>query len=140
MTTIAYASAHIDGVLDCRSLKVGILETPQPTPVVFFQVIAGAQRHPVWAIERTAAFVYCYCQVAKKYKQAEIEVNTIGNLVSGEKTCCVIASKILWHTSTRIRIDAENQISAMTSNSHGHLWSEERWPSRETLSIPISQP
>jgi len=41
-------------------MKIGILKTPpQSTPVVAFQVLAGLQRHPVWAIDRLAAVVYC---------------------------------------------------------------------------------
>jgi hypothetical protein len=139
MTTIAYASAHIDGVLDCRSLKVGILETPQPTPVAFFQVIAGVQRHPVWAIDRMAAFVYCYCHAADDHDQAAIEINLTGNLVSGDRTACVVVSNIFWHTSKRIRSLAETMIASMISNGNGHSWAN-HWPSHEAMQMPVNEP
>jgi len=143
MNTTAYASAHIDGALDCGSLKVGILETPEKIPVVFFQVIAGVQRHPVWAIERLATQVYCYSQAAQSNGQSCIEINLTANLVSGNRMTCPIAAKIIWHTSSRIRAQAESMVAEMAGNGkdHGHgrdrSWAS-RWPSRETLKIPVT--
>jgi hypothetical protein len=139
MNTFTYASAHIDGVLDCRSLKVGILETPQPTPVAFFQVIAGVQRHPVWAIDCMAAFVYCYCHAADDHDQGVIELNLTGNLISGEQTACVVVSNILWHTSKHIRSQAETMAASMINKGKGRSWAD-HWPSHEAMQMPVSGP
>jgi hypothetical protein len=141
MNTTAYASAHIDGELDCASLKVGILESPDKTPVVFFHVIAGVQRHPVWAIDHLAVQIYSYCQAAQHNGLHSIEINLTANLVSGNRMTCPIAAKIIWHTSGRIRGQAEAILSAMNVNAHGNgrsrgqTWSA-NWPSRETMKIP----
>jgi len=138
--TIAYASARIDGVLDCKTMKIGILKTPpQSTPVVAFQVLAGLQRHPVWAIDRLAAVVYCYCQAVRKHAESSdgsqlIELNLSANLVSGSESVCIIASSIHWHTSKEIRDQAEMMIATMTcSNSH---WTD-RWPFKDAMQMPI---
>jgi len=138
--SIAYASARIDGVLDCKTMKIGILKTPpQSTPVVAFQVLAGLQRHPVWAIDRLAAVVYCYCQAVRKHAESShgsqlIELNLSANLVSGTEAVCIIASSIHWHTSKEIRDQAEAMIAAMTcSNSR---WTD-RWPFKDAMQMPI---
>ena len=138
--TIAYASARIDGVLDCKTMKIGILKTPpQSTPVVAFQVLAGLQRHPVWAIDRLAAVVYCYYQAVRKHAESSdgsqlIELNLSANLVSGSESVCIIASSIHWHTSKEIRDQAEMMIATMTcSNSH---WTD-RWPFKDAMQMPI---
>ena len=138
--SIAYASARIDGVLDCKTMKIGILKTPpQSTPVVAFQVLAGLQRHPVWAIDRLAAVVYCYCQAVRKHAESShgsqlIELNLSANLVSGSEAVCIIASSIHWHTSKEIRDQAEAMIAAMTcSNSR---WTD-RWPFKDAMQMPI---
>ena len=132
-----YAAAHIDGTLDCQTMKVGILQAPlQPTPVAFFRVVAGLQRHPVWAIDRLAVVVYCYYQSALNYNQPAIEINLTGNLVSGTEAVCVIASKITWHTSREIRHWAEAKVSAMCEGSQ---WVN-RWPFTEPMQMPVSRP
>ena len=138
--SIAYASARIDGVLDCKTMKIGILKTPpQSTPVVAFQVLAGLQRHPVWALDRLAAVVYCYCLAVRKHAESSgssqlIELNLSANLVSGSEAVCIIASSIHWHTSKEIRDQAEGMIAAMTcSNSR---WTD-RWPFKDAMQMPI---
>ena len=138
--TIAYASARIDGVLDCKTMKIGILKTPpQSTPVVAFQVLAGLQRHPVWAIDRLAAVVYCYCQAVRKHAESSngsqlIELNLSANLVSGSEAVCIIASSIHWHTSKEIRDQAEAMIAAMTCSTS--RWTD-RWPFKDAMQMPI---
>ncbi len=128
----AYASARIDGVLDFDAVRFGILDTPgQPTPVVNFFVVAGPQRHPVWALDRLAAVVYCYCKAVGEPdgKNGHIELNLTGNLVSGMDTSCVVASSINWHTSAEIRRRAEGLIEDMSG-----------WPFQESLQIPVKKP
>ncbi len=111
--------------------------------MVFFQVIAGVQRHPAWAIERLATQVFCYSKVAQNNGQASIEINLTANLVSGSRMTCPIAAKIIWHTSSKIRAQAEFMIAAMAGNgkysshSHGRSWTDQ-WPSRETMKIPVT--
>jgi len=139
MITNVYASVHIDGVLDRGSLKVGVLdERPShdapPTPVVFFRVVTGLQRHPVWAIGSIAAKVYCYCQAAGEQEQDEIEVSLTGNLVSGDKAVCVVAANIVWHTSKLVRSLAETRISAMMASGCGPSWLDQ-WPSHEAIGM-----
>jgi hypothetical protein len=42
MSTSSNATAHIDGGLDCSTIRVGVLDTgPMPTPVVNFLVASG---------------------------------------------------------------------------------------------------
>jgi|WetSurMetagenome_2_1015567.scaffolds.fasta_scaffold86492_2 hypothetical protein len=137
MNTTAYASAHIDGELDCESLKVGVLATPEKTPVAFFLVIAGVQKHPVWAIGSLATYVYSYSQAARKAGQNFIEVNVTANLVSGNRMTCTVASKINWHTSSKIRTQAETTSAAMGGNNHGHSRSAQ-WPFQESMKIPVT--
>lgn len=140
-TSTAYASARIDGVLDCLTLKVGLLETlSQQTPVVTFHVLAGLQRHPVWAVERLAAVVYCYCQAAKNnmpIRNADdelgIEVNLSANLISGTEAICMVASSINWHTSARVRGAAEAMIDEMVGNSQSNGY----WPFKNAMRMPI---
>jgi hypothetical protein len=140
--SIAYASARIDGVLDCKTMKVGILKTPpQSTPVVAFQVLAGLQRHPVWALDRLAAVVYCYCLAVRNHAESSdrgqlIELNLSANLVSGLEAVCMVASSIHWHTSKEIRDQAEGMIAAMTCSSS--RWAE-RWPFKASMQMPISR-
>ena len=134
-TSTAYASARLDGALDCETLKIGILKTPpQSTPVVTFHILAGLQRHPVWALDRLAAIVYCYCMTARKHEQLIIEVNLTANLVSGSETVCIIASNIHWHTSKEIRNQAEGMAAAMACL--GPRWVDQ-WPSKDAMQMPI---
>jgi hypothetical protein len=135
-TSTAYASARLDGVLDYMTLKIGLLtKTPQPTPVIAFYVLAGLQRHPIWALDRMAAVVFCYCVTAKQVDQP-MEVSVTANLVSGSETICAIASNISWHTSKEIRNKAENMIARMTGS--GARWAEQQWPFRDVLQMPIN--
>lgn len=140
--TTVYASARIDGVLDCTTLKVGLLQTPSqpPIPVARFYVIAGVQRHPVWVIDRLAAVVYCYCQAAKqntdgRYPEDKlgIEVNLSANLVSGSEAICIVASNINWHTSGKIRGAAEALIDDMVGGSR----SKDYWPFKDAMRLPV---
>ncbi len=141
MNTLPYAIAHIDGELDCDSLVVGVLDSPERTPAVYFQVTAGAQSHTVYATDYPAKQVYCYCFTAKDNGQHHIEINVAANLVSAEWMTYPFASKIIWHTSSRIRIQAEEMIAAMNgngkSNGHGRGNSrKDQWPSSDILKIP----
>ena len=142
-TSIAYASARIDGVLDCNTLKVGILKTSaQATPAASFLVTAGLQRHPVWALDRLAVVVYCYCLAVKEHHPSEdggvIEVNLAASLISGAEAVCMVAGTINWHTSKEIRNQAEAMIEAMSND--GSAQTPERWPFKGILQLPVRRP
>ena len=142
--TVVYASAHIDGVLDCTTLKVGQLQTySQLVPVAKFYVIAGIQRHPIWAIERLASVVYCYCQAARMSQTGRLHspdetvgimINLCGSLVSSSEAICVVASSIHWHTSAQIRITAEAMIEELKIVGNKKL---PTWPFKDAMRLPI---
>lgn len=129
MNAIAYAYVRIDGQLELSSCRVGILQGPRAVPVVQFYVRAGMQRHPIWALRRLAAVVYGYSQVAKRAGEP-IELSISGNLVSGQDIVCVVAASIQWHTSSRIREEAEALIASLVA-------SESLWPKND-LRMPVS--
>jgi hypothetical protein len=111
----SYASVHLDGCLPCGSLQAGLLNTPAaPGLAVRFQVLAGLQSHPVWALERLAVVVFAYCATAAAL-QADVQVNVTGTLVSSERISLTIARSIEWHTSRQIRTQAERLIAEWTS-------------------------
>jgi hypothetical protein len=125
------------------TLKVGLLQTPSfsSVPVARFYVIAGAQRHPVWGIDRLATVVYCYCQAVKDNMPDKntdgklgIEVNLSANLVSGADAICMVASSINWHTSARIRGAAEAMIDEMVRDL---ARSTNNWPFRDAMHLPV---
>jgi hypothetical protein len=124
MNITTYAAAHIDGELDFKSIKIGVTETPEQAPAVFFQMIAGVQRHPVYAINHEAIEVYSFSEAARKNGQGTIEINLIANLVSGSHLTCPLAAKITWHTSRKIRTQAESMMSGL------------KWPSQKILKFP----
>ena len=122
MTT--YASARLDGIFVCGTLQAGILRNTN-SPVVCFTVQAGVQTHPVWALDRLAFVVYSYCQASR---ENPVEVNLEGTLVSDDSVSIVVANRVQWHTSRRVRTNAERLISEMTLD---------RWPVTK-LELPVS--
>jgi hypothetical protein len=122
MTT--YASARLDGIFICDTLQAGILRNTN-SPVVSFTVEAGVQTHPVWALDRLAFVVYSYCRASK---ENPVEVNLEGTLISNESVSVIVANRIQWHTSRKIRTNAERMISEMRL---------ERWP-KTMLELPVS--
>ena len=139
MSTSSNATAHIDGGLDCTTIRVGILDTgPLPTPVATFLVTSGLQNHPIWALDRLAAVVYCYCQAIKSLPNCLqiIEINLTANLVSGPQAACIVANSITWHTSKAVRDLAEPAIARMIGD---HARWETRWPSSEPLIFPVER-
>jgi len=122
MTT--YASARLDGIFICGTLQAGILRNTN-SPVVSFTVEAGVQTHPVWALDRLAFVVYSYCRASK---ENPVEVNLEGTLISNESVSVVVANRIQWHTSRKIRTNAERMISEMRLD---------RWP-KTKLELPVS--
>jgi len=122
MTT--YASARLDGIFVCGTLQAGILRNTN-SPVVCFTVEAGVQTHPVWALDRLAFVVYSYCQASKGNP---VEVNLEGTFISNESVSVVVANRIQWHTSRRVRTNAERLISEINLD---------RWP-KTGLELPVS--
>ena len=134
---ITYATAHIDGGLDCISLSIGILKSMPDSPIVKAMVIAGRQAHPIWALDRLALVIYCYVQSAKFHYPGgpqPIQVNVRSSLISSESTSCIVADSIMWHTSEAIRADAERLIAKLTSDAR--LTS--RWPTKNEMTLPVN--
>jgi len=133
------AVAHIDGSVDCTLLRVGVLNIVSATPVASFLVRSGVQQHPVWALERLAVVVYCYCQAVKAETLATelpvIEVSVQASLVSGRKLAALVAFDIHWHTSRAIRDRAEPMIARMTGD---HARWKDRWPT-EPIEFPVKR-
>jgi len=114
------------------------LKTPiSASPVVNFKVHAGVQLHPVWALDRLAVVIYCYCDKAREIGHVcgedIIQLNLMGNLVSNEATSIVVATSAHWHTSKEVREAAEVMIAELTGKS-GRF--SARWP-QEELVFPI---
>ena len=135
---ITYATSHIDGGLDCSSLAIGVLKNLPETPVIKAMIIAGKQKHPIWALGRLALVIYSYAAIAKKHypKHVEpIQLNIFGSLVSNDRGSCVVAQSVAWHTSDTIRSEAERMISELASGSR--LTSH--WPSQEKMTLPVAE-
>ena len=133
---ITYAISNIDGGLDCSSLSIGILKTMSDSPIVKVMVIAGLQAHPVWAIDRLAVVIYCYVQSAKYHYPRNllpIQVNVRGSFISNDRTSCIVADSVAWHTSETIRMDAERLIFNLTSGKH----LTNQWPTKTEMTLPI---
>jgi hypothetical protein len=133
---ITYATAHIDGGLDCSSLSIGILKSMPDSPIIKVMVIAGQQTHPIWALDRLALVIYSYVQSAKyHYPQGPqpIQLNVRGSLISSENTSCIVADSIMWHTSESIRTDAERLIAKLTSDARLTT----HWPTKTELALPV---
>ncbi len=126
-----YASARLDGLFVCSTLQAGILQNAT-SPAVRFTVAAGVQHHPVWALDRLALVVYAYCRASTG---SSVEVNLEGSLVSNESTSIVVANRIQWHTSRKVRTTAEQLISELALT--GRL--PKQWPA-DMLSLPVSFP
>ncbi len=131
---INYATSHIDGGLDCSSLEIGVLKSAPDIPAIKAMIIAGKQRHPVWAIGKLALVIYSYANIAKKHypKQLEpVQLNIFGTLVSDERGSSIIAQSVTWHTSEAIRSEAELLISQLASRSRLSAY----WPTDREIML-----
>ncbi|MBV5323280.1 hypothetical protein JZU51_00650 [bacterium] len=63
-----------------------------------------------------------------------IQVNVRGSFISDESTSCIVAESIYWHTSERIRVDAERIISKLVSSAN----LTGRWPSKNEIALPVN--
>jgi hypothetical protein len=134
-----YASVRFDGSISCTTIRAGIIQTPGGfSPVIAFQVSAGIQTHPVWALDRLAIVVYSYCHAAKRGSMAGtgefIQVNVEGTLVSGESASISVANSIHWHTSKRVRELAEDMIDEMSNGAFARQWPQ------ISLTLPVEYP
>ena len=130
MTT--YASVRLDGLFLCRALRAGILQGTA-SPVVCFAVTAGAQEHPVWALDRLAFVVYAYCQASRD--GTPVEVSLEGTLVSNELISIVVANRVQWHTARKTRMAAERMIAGITLGKK----LPDDWPIT-AITLPVSYP
>lgn len=134
---VTYASSYIDGGLDCSNLSIGVLKNVPGTPVVRARVLAGQQSHPVWALDRLALTIYCYVESAKYHYPngaQPIQINLRSALISDASTSCIVAESIVWHTSERIRHDADLLMSSLVSSTSLTAF----WPSTTEMVLPVS--
>ena len=134
-----YASVRFDGSISCTTVRAGIIQTPGGfSPVVSFQVSAGVQTHPVWALDRLAIVVFSYCKTAKQGSLAGtgefIQVNVEGTLVSGERASISVANSVHWHTSKIVRELAESMIADMSNGAFARQWPQ------ISLTLPVDYP
>ena len=127
MTT--YVSARLDGTFMCGTLQAGVLRNTS-SPVVCFTVEAGIQTHPIWALDRLAIVAYAYCLASK---DNPVDVSLEGTLMSNDSISVVLAQRIQWHTSRKVRITADQLVSEMYQNGKLPL----HWPV-VNLSLPVS--
>jgi hypothetical protein len=100
-------------------------------------VIAGRQAHPIWALDRLALVTYGYVEAAKYHHPngpLPIQVYVRGSLISNSITSCVVADAIYWHTSERIRVDAERIIAKLVSNTTQTVL----WPVKTEMALPVN--
>lgn len=130
---------HIDGALDCSTLRMGNLPSYPDTPTVFFKVFEGAQAHPVWAMDRVAVVVYCHVIIAQRRSiipnQCHIQLSISANLVSATEATYLVAKSLTWHTSPTIMAEAENMIKAMARGKQVI-----NWPSNSKIALPQTGP
>ena len=133
---ITYAISHLDGGLDCSSLSIGVLTSMPDSPIVKAMVIAGRQAHPIWALDRLALVIFSYVEAAKYHHPSgplPIQVNVRGSFISDASTSCIVAETIYWHTSERIRVDAERIISKLVSSAKLTT----HWPAKTKMGLPV---
>jgi len=56
-----------------------------------------------------------------------------GLLISDHSTSCVVAESIYWHTSERIRVDAERIITKLVSGAGLTA----HWPAKVKMELPV---
>ena len=132
-----YAAARFDGALQFNSLQAGIMLSGQTqSPIVRYEVLAGAQNHPVWSLDRLALIVYSYCEVAKaeKLEETSLQVSVTASWVSTDRFSNLIATHIEWHTSSTTRAAVQRMLAEM-ENGQEPLWplTEMRLPVQESL-------
>ncbi len=130
----AYAVAHLDGVLLYQGVRAGLMATGlTKSPIVSFKVLAGAQSHPVWALDDLAIEIYSCCQAAKEagVSDTHLQVSVTGSWVSGENFSNIIASDVEWHiASSALRTKAERALAEMKKRG------KDSWP-LDPLTLPV---
>lgn len=118
------ANAHFDGFILLDSVEAG-LTTPSPSrsPIIYFQVSAGMQPHPVYALDRLAIVIYSYCKAAHvldhdTQMQAYFSCAWVSTAISSN----LIATHVEWHVSTRMRTAAQKFIDDIDSSNPSWVW------------------
>ena len=130
-----YSVARFDGAIMFNSIRAGLMKTGiTKSPIVFFKVRAGAQLHPVWALDNLAMEIYSYCETAKAagVSETHLQVAVTASWVSGENFSNIFATFVEWHiASSELRKQAR-QTSAELIHRKGR-----GWPGDE-LTIPVA--
>jgi len=130
-----YSVARFDGAIMFNSIRAGLMKTGiTKSPIVFFKVRAGAQLHPVWALDNLAMEIYAYCETAKAADVSEthLQVAVTASWVSGENFSNLFATFVEWHIASSELRKRARLISAELINRKGH-----DWPADE-LNIPVA--
>jgi hypothetical protein len=130
MTT--YSGVYLDGMLDCGSVRPGLLSALPDTPLVRVSIQTGIQRHPAWALDRLAVVIHAYAETSLKHGNPTIQVNAHGTLFSDVNASYVVLRSVTWHTSQRVRAEAERVIALMTASA-----SRSAWPRNEEIFPPV---
>ena len=130
-----YSIARFDGALMFHTIRAGLMKTGiTKSPIVFFKVRAGAQMHPVWALDDLAVEIYAYGETAKAagVSETHLQVAVTASWVSGENYSNLFATFVEWHiASSELRKQAR-QTSAELLHRKGR-----GWPGDE-LTIPVA--
>ncbi len=119
-----YAVARFDGFLVFSDIQVGMVKTGiTRSPAVKFGVVAGHQRHPVYALDHLALIVYSYCLAAREMKldKAQLQVSITASWISTEQYSNLIAVNIEWHTAMSMRPVSQRMLAGLDG----------RWPVNE---------
>jgi hypothetical protein len=111
---MTYIGVYIDGMMNCTNPKLGLLKTMPDTTLILAYVVAGSQRHPVWALDRLAVEIHAYTQSAIKHGCDALQVNVHGTLASDSVSSRVILNSVTWHTSKSIHEEARRMIGEIS--------------------------
>lgn len=132
-TAPPYAIARFDGALVFEDVQAGLITTGvTKSPIVHFDILAGMQTHPIWALDALAVKVYSYALAAKtlKLSQTQVQISVTASWVSTNEFSNLIATHIEWHVSPSIR----NFMEHLMLESKKSRTAE--WPSTE-IRLPV---
>jgi len=134
--TPPYAIARFDGALMFGDVQSGLMTTGAvQSPIVTFRVLAGAQIHPVWALDALAVKVYSYAYAARALKlgETQLQVSVTASWVSTCDYSNLIATQIEWHAPSNVRSFVERMIAEAKSGKFSADWpsTEMRIPSQK---------
>ncbi len=131
-----YAIARFDGFVIFGDVQMGMMKTGiTRSPIVKFSVVAGYQKHPVYALDRLALIVYSYCQAAKSagIGETSLQASITASWVSTEQFSNIVATHIEWHTAMTIRPASQQILNDLIESQN------RKWPPTE-ITLPGQRP